>query len=114
MGGLITMAALVVVLRKAGAERPMLQAAARGFARLSWTAMGVAVLTGVAQVYLMHLPWTYGRLHIKVGFVALAAALALGHQLTAKTASPGARGIVQVLILLASLGIFGAAVALGA
>ena len=49
-GGLIVLAALVVALRRAGAERPLLQAAARQFSRVSWTAMFVAVLTGLAQL----------------------------------------------------------------
>ena len=113
-GGLLTLAALVVALRKAGAQRELLQGAARMFGRVSWTAMIVAIATGLWQVHLMHLPWTYGRLHIKLGLVALAVVLALGHQLTARRSSPAARGIVQLLIILVSLGIYGAAVALGA
>jgi len=113
-GGLITLAALVVALRKAGAERSHLQAAARQFARVSWVAMAVAIGTGLAQVVLMRLPWSYGRLHVKIGLVALAVVLAGAHQLTARRSSPAARGVIQGLILLVSLGIFAAAVALGA
>lgn len=113
MGGLITLSVLVVALRKAGADSSILRAAARRFAWVSWTAMGVAILTGVGQVVLMHMPWAYGRLHVKVGFVALAVVLTLVHQLTVKKSSPAARGLVHGLMLLASLGIFGAAVALG-
>lgn len=112
-GGLLVLAALVVALRKAGAERALLQAAARQFGRVSWIAMGLAVVTGLAQVHLMAMPWTYGRLHVKLGLVALAIALALGHQLTARRSSPAARGIVQLLIIVVSLAIYGAAVWLG-
>ena len=49
---------------------------------------------------------------IKLTLVGLAAGLTLFHQLTAKTASPASRGIVQGLILVTSLGIVAAAVAL--
>jgi putative copper export protein len=38
VGGLITLGALVPALRKAGADRALLQAAARQFGRLSWVA----------------------------------------------------------------------------
>lgn len=112
LGGLFTLAALVVALRKAGAHRGLLQAAARMFGKLSWSAMGVAVVTGVLQVMWMHLPWTYGRLHIKMGVVALAIVIAGVHQFTASRTGPAARGIIQLLIMLVSLGIFAAAVAL--
>lgn len=37
LGGLITLAALVVALRREGADRALLQASARMFARVSWT-----------------------------------------------------------------------------
>ncbi|MCB9760664.1 MAG: CopD family protein [Alphaproteobacteria bacterium] len=111
-GGLIVLAALVVALRKAGADRALLQAAARQFGRVSWAAMAVALVTGVAQVELMKMPWSYGRLHLKLGLVGLVVLLAGGHQLTARRSTPAVRGVVQLLILLVSLGIFAAAVAL--
>ncbi len=113
-GGLLTLGALVPALRRAGASRPMLQAAARQFGRVSWTAMAVALGTGVAQVELMGLPWSWGRLHMKLGMVGLTVVLAGIHQATARRSSPAQRGAVQGLILLASLGVFAAAVALGA
>ena len=113
-GGLIVLAALVVALRRAGAERALLQATARQFGKVSWVAMVIALGTGIAQVELYGWPWTYGRLHTKLGLVALTLLLALYHQRTASTSSPAARGIVQLLILIASLGVFGAAVALRA
>jgi putative copper export protein len=110
LGGLIVLGALVPALRKAGADVELLRAAARRFAVVSWTAMGLAVAAGLLQVVAMHLPWTYGRLHVKITLVVVAIALAGFHQVTAKRASPRSRGIVQGLILLVSLGIFGAAV----
>lgn len=111
-GGLIVLAALIVALRRAGAERELLRAAARQFGRVGWVAMGVAVATGLWQVALEHLPWSYGRLHLKLTLVAAAIALSLFHQLTAKRTSPAARGVIQLVLLLVSLGIFGAAAAL--
>lgn len=111
-GGLIVLAALVVALRRAGAERALLQAAARQFARVSWIAMAVAVVTGLLQVHLLQWPWSHGGLHLKLGLVALAIGLAAWHQRTASRTTPAVRGIVQLLILLVSLAIFGAAVAL--
>ncbi|MCA9654356.1 MAG: hypothetical protein H6712_34680 [Myxococcales bacterium] len=113
-GGLIVLAALVVALRRAGADRELLRAAARQFGRVSWAAMAVAVLTGVAQVWLLGWPWTHGGLHRKLGLVALVIVLAAWHQRTAPSSSPAARGVVQLLILLVSLAIFGAAVAMRA
>ncbi len=112
-GGMLTLAALVVALRKAGADREHLQAAARMFARVSWTAMAIAIGTGIAQVVLMRLPWTYERLHLKIGIVALAVIVAGVHQLTAKRTSPAMRGAIQGVLMLLSVGIFAAAVALG-
>ena len=113
-GGVLTLAALVPALRKAGAERPLLQAAARQFAWVSWVAMAVAIGTGVAQVMLMHLPWSYGRLHVKIGVVSVTALITGYHQLTAKKSSNAMRGALQGVIILGSLGIFAAAIALGA
>jgi putative copper export protein len=111
-GGLIVLGALVVAMRRAGAERSLLQATARQFGRVSWAAMAIAVVTGVAQVHLMRMTWTYGRLHIKLALVAAAIILAAVHTATARRSSPAWRGIQQLLILVVSLAIFAAAVAL--
>ena len=109
VGGLITLGTLIPALRKAGADRPMLQAVAQQFGRLSWAAFALAVLTGGWAVidYLDDpaLPW-------KLGSVALAGGLALWHQLGARDQSPRTRGVLQGLILVVSLGIVAAAVAL--
>lgn len=112
MGGLVVLGPLVMTLRKEGVGREGLRAAARQFARVTWVAMGIAVATGLLQVVWMHLPWSYGRLHIKLGAVGLTIAIALFHQLTARRSSPAVRGVFQLSILVSSLGVFAAAVAL--
>jgi len=117
VGGLITLGALVVAARQAGAEREVLRAMAKQFGRVSWTAMAVAIATGVIQlsrsdVSLSDDTGYAAALLIKLTLVGVAAGLTLFHQLTAKTASPASRGIVQALILLTSLGIMAAAIAL--
>lgn len=108
-GGLIILGPLVVALRRAGAERTHLQAVARAFARATWTALGVAVITGVWQV--LGLGYAWGSLVPKIGFVALAAGLALFHQLTAKRTSAATRGVFQGAVLATSILVFGVAVA---
>lgn len=110
VGGLIVLGPLVVALRRADAGRDQLRAAARAFSIVSWTAMAVAVVTGVTQVQLLGLPWTYPPLHVKLAAVGLAVAVAAVHQFTARTASDRVRGLTQVVILAASLGIVAAAV----
>ncbi len=111
-GGLIVLAALVVALRRAGAERGLLQAAARQFARVSWSAMFIAVGTGLVQLYVLGLPWTLPAVTWKLGLVVGAIVLAAVHSFTAKRSSPMVRGLFQLLILLVSLAIFRAAIAL--
>lgn len=108
-GGLITLAVLVVALRNAGADRPMLQAAARQFGRLSWTALAVAVATGIWQMEVIG--YSYAAVAVKLGLVVTAGVLALIHQLTARNTSAAVRGAIQAVILVVSILIFGAAVA---
>jgi putative copper export protein len=48
VGGQLTLAALVPVLRRAGADVP--RAAARGFKPVAWPAFGVLVITGTWNV----------------------------------------------------------------
>ncbi|MDJ0959284.1 MAG: hypothetical protein QNJ88_01410 [Acidimicrobiia bacterium] len=109
-GGLITLGALVVAVRRSGGDRGVLQAMARQFGRVSWAAMAISVLTGVLQVERLGFDWADGALSLKLTLVVLAAGLAYAHQLTAKRTSPAVRGIIQAVILLLSIGIFGAAV----
>jgi putative copper export protein len=109
VGGLITLGALVPALRRQNVDRSVLQAVARQFGRVSWTAMGVAVLSGAwMAIDFLQAP----ALAVKVGTVVLTAGLAAWHQFAARDQSPRMRGILQGLILLGSLGIVAAAVAL--
>ena len=73
LGGTITVGALVPALRRAGVERPQLQAMARQFGRVSWTAMAIAVATGAWLVSRTGRDW--GDLSLKAGLVILAIAL---------------------------------------
>ena len=109
---MITLAVLVATLRRAGVERAVIVAAARGFARLSWPALGVAVATGLAQVHVLVLPWSYRALQIKVALVGLAVVAALVHVRLARRLSPPARGALEATVLVIALAIFAAAVRL--
>lgn len=109
VGGLITLGALVAALRKAGADRGLLQVMARQFGRVSWSAMAVAVLSGAwLAVDYIDRP----ALAVKVGLVAVTAGLAGWHQLAARNQSPAMRGVLQGLILLFSLAVIAAALAI--
>lgn len=107
LGGSITLGAVVPVLRRTGVERHQLRAMARQFGRVSWTAMAVAIGSGVWLVSRTGRDW--GDLSLKAGLVIVAVALAAFHQVTAGSSSPAKRGAMEGLILLASLGIFAAA-----
>lgn len=112
LGGLIILGVSVSALRGAGASRDMLRAVARRVGAVTTGALAVAIVTGVWRVEVLHVPWSYGRLHIKLGLVALVTVLAVVHTATARRTSPAVRGMIQAVILAASLGIFAAAVAL--
>jgi copper transport protein len=109
LGGMITLAALVAALRRQGAEREMIVAAARAFARLSWAALAVAIATGLAKVHVLALPWTHEPLQLKVALVALTALVALFHVRVARRLKPRSRGALEATLLLLSLAIFAAA-----
>lgn len=111
-GGLITVGALVPTLRKAGVDRDQLRAMARQFARLSWGALVIAVVTGVWQVNDIGLEWSDATLSVKLTLVVVAAGLALVHQFTARRTTAAVRGAIQGLILGVSVAIFGVAVML--
>ena len=109
-GGLIVLAFLVGAIRKQTADVEVLRAAARRFGVVSWTAIAVAITAGVWMYTELGLPWS--RFELKGGLIVLAVVLAAVHQFTAKRTSPAVRGIIQLAILVVSIGIFGAAVAL--
>jgi putative copper export protein len=52
VGGQITLAALVPVLRRLGAELP--RAAARRFNQVAWPAFGVLIITGIWNIAAVH------------------------------------------------------------
>ena len=109
-GGLIVLAFLVAAIRRVSDDRAILQASARAFGAVSWSAMAVSIVTGTWLYTEWGIPWS--RFVLKGTLIAIAVSLAFIHQLTARRSSPAVRGIVQLVILLVSIGIFGAAVAL--
>jgi len=109
-GGLITLAFLVTAIRGATDDLELLRAVARRFSVLSWMAFVIAIITGIWMYTDIDLPWK--DFSTKGTLVILAGGLALFHQLTAKRSSPAVRGIIELLILIVSIGIFGAAVTL--
>lgn len=109
-GGLITLSFLVTAIRGTTDNVEVLRAVARRFGVLSWIAFAVAIATGTWMYADIGLPWK--EFSTKGTLIILAGGLALFHQFTAKRSSPAMRGIIQLLILIASIGIFGAAVAL--
>lgn len=109
-GGLITLAFLVTAVRSTTDNIEVLRAVARRFSVLSWLAFAIAIITGTWMYTDIGLPWK--DFSTKGTLIILAGGLALFHQLTAKRSSPAVRGIIQALILIVSIGIFGAAVAL--
>jgi uncharacterized membrane protein len=109
-GGLITLAFLVTAVRGATDDVEVLRAVARRFSVLSWIAFAVAIITGTWMYTDIALPWE--DFSTKGTLIILAGGLALLHQVTAKRSSPTVRGFIQLLILIVSIGIFGAAVTL--
>jgi putative copper export protein len=112
VGGMITVAAIVPALRRAGADPAMVRAVAARFGVLAWSAMAVAIATGVAALIDAPTAVAGSALAIKLALVGLAVSLAWLHQMIARNITPAARGIVQGLLLLLGLGIIAAAIAL--
>lgn len=107
-GGLIVLAFLVGAVRSYTDDIEVLRVVARRFGLVSWTAFGIAIGTGLWMYIDFGFPWR--NAYLKIGLVALAGGLALVHQVTAKRTSPAVRGIIQLAIIVVSIGIFGAAV----
>lgn len=103
VGGLITMAALVPAMRRAGADIEIIRVAARQFGRLSWAAMGIAVVTGLIQANDFGYRLSDGPLGTKVQVVGVMIALVVVHQITAKRTTAALRGAIQGAILVLSL-----------
>jgi uncharacterized membrane protein len=109
-GGMIVLAFLVGAIRRTSSDIEVLRAMARAFAWVSWTAMAIAILTGIVNYTSLGLGWS--RFSLKGTLIILSISLALWHQLTAKRSSPAIRGIGQGVILILAVAIFGAAVIL--
>jgi putative copper export protein len=107
-GGLIVLAFVVAAIRSQTDDRDVLRAVARRFGVVSWTALGIAVVTGFWMYTDIGAPWR--DFELKGTLIIIVVALALVHQFTARRTPPAVRGILQLLILLVSIGIFGAAV----
>jgi len=113
VGGMITVAALVPVLRKAGVERAVIQAAARRFGAAAWTALTVSAVTGVIQLSRLGVEVRGNTvLMTKLALVGLSVGLTFVHQEIARDVSPALRGIMEGMLLLLGLGILYAAVSL--
>lgn len=96
VGGQITLAGLVPQLRSAGGD--VTARAARAFARLSWPAFLVLVLTGIWNVSAVHASnatssWK-AVLSVKIGVVVLAGIAAWLHQRSTSRAGLAAWGSI--------------------
>jgi putative copper export protein len=102
IGGQIVMAGLVPTLREAGQDVP--SKAARAFARLSWPAFAVLVITGFWNYAVeIHGTTTYGwQMVMGVKFVAVFGAGA-GAWLHTRATTPSKRGMWAGIGLLGSL-----------
>ncbi len=106
VGGQLTLAAVVPVLRRFGAEVP--RAAARRFNQVAWTAFAVLIITGVWNVIAVwpgesHSPGYRGTLITKlvaVGISGIAAALHARARSTTGLAVFGALAGVSALAAL--------------
>ncbi len=111
IGGMITVAALVPALRKAGVDREQIQAAARRFGAVAWVALSISVVTGITQVFRLDVDLR-APLAVKLLLVSAAVGLAFLHQEIARNVSPALRGAMEGVLLVLALGILAAAVAL--
>jgi putative copper export protein len=106
VGGQLTLAALLPVLRAAGADVP--RAAARQFGRVAWAAFAVLILTGIWNIGATShrdssakgYPATLG---IKLGFVVLSGLAAWWHQRAKSRLALAVGGAAAALFSLAAL-----------
>jgi uncharacterized membrane protein len=108
VGGLIVMAALVPAVREVTDDHTVIRAIAQRFGVLSWTALGLLVITGTAMLLIGVDPST--TMTIKIGLVFASAALAAWHMVSARHQTPRKRGMIQASILLLALVIVGLAI----
>lgn len=101
VGGLIVLATLVPAVRKVSDDREILRAMARRFGVISWSALGLQVVTGLTMA-IDRFPWS-ATLNWKVGLVLVSALLAAWHTTMARAQSPAIRGAIQASILVLAL-----------
>lgn len=104
VGGQFTLAALLPVLRAAGADVP--RAAARQFGRVAWAAFAVLVITGIWNIAAANDTNASGyqaTLGIKMGFVALSGLAAWWHQRAKSRVALAAGGAAAAVFSLAAL-----------
>jgi len=110
IGGMITVAAIVPALRASGVSREQLRAMARRYGLVSWIAMALSVVTGIAQTLRLDVELS-AALAIKLVLVSIAVMLAFAHREIARHSGPALRGAMEGALLVVSLGILAAAVA---
>ncbi len=101
VGGQITLAALVPVLRRRGAEIP--RAAARRFNLVAWPAFGVLVVTGIWNIAAVRsqIHGSYrATLIVKLAAVAISGVTALLH---ARARTPAGQAVFGALTGLSAL-----------
>ena len=104
VGGQFTLAALLPVLRAAGADVP--RAAARQFGRVAWAAFAVLVVTGIWNIAAANDTNANGyqtTLGIKMAFVALSGLAAWWHQRAKSRVALAAGGAAAAVFSLAAL-----------
>jgi uncharacterized membrane protein len=101
------MAGLVPTIRSTTDDRTVMQAVAKRFGLISWTALTVLVLTGMSMVLIGFNLST--ALTTKIGLVLVSAVLAAWHTVSASQ-SPRTRGLIQAMILVLGLIIVGIAI----
>ena len=101
VGGQITLAALVPVLRRAGTDIP--RAAARRFNQVAWPAFGVLVITGIWNVVAVRSQITGSyetTLIVKIAVVAVSGVAAALH---ARARSPAGLAVFGALTGISAL-----------
>lgn len=100
VGGLIVLGSLVPAVRKVTDDRMVIRAIAQRFGVVSWTALGLLVVTGLVMAF----DRVWGTaLMTKIGLVVVSAILAAWHTVGARDQSPALRGAIQGSILILAL-----------
>ena len=110
-GGVIVLGFLVGAVRKQTDDREVLRAMARRYSVVSWTALALALGSGLWLYYTVG--WADPKLfEVKWSLITLVIVVTGVHQIFAKRLTPAWRGVTQIVILVLTIGIFAAAVTL--